>query len=372
MFFLTFSNLWSFTFFFSVSYIILITSLLIYLLPVVNNQLKYSLSKNKTYFLMLNSSDIFLILVTPIVIISLINFAWISPEISAWFGHVVFASFQTKIFTLLNFSFILFLWVFSHTTYYSSKEIYDFLITTFSFFYWIFLLFCSNSIFSTIFVIEVLSTLILLLIVTSTFSSTYFYRNTNLSFGHLFQQTTPFSYIQSILYFFWVSLISSLNLFLFCLFFYIKVLTFDWYLIEHIFNFVVTSSSSKEIFTLSLSWYILIFCLFLKCGVAPLYIWKPTFFKGIPFYTVFMYVCLFYFFLFLFIIHMLTSYFSEVYYFYSVTSVTFIFAGLFVLLSIVCETFYLKSFLAISSLLNSLFVFLAIISPHLVDTLLLL
>ena len=220
MFFLTFSNLWSFTFFFSVSYVILVTSLLIYLLPVINNQLKYSLSKNKTYFLMAKFFRyIFKYWQPPVTIILLINFAWTSPEISAWFGHVVFTSFQTKIFTLLNLSFILFLWVFSHTTYYSSKEIYDFLITTFSFFYWIFLLFCSNSIFSSIFVIEVLSTLILLLIVTSTFSSTYFYRNTNLSFGHLFQQTTPFSYIQSILYFFWVSLISSLNLFLFCLFF---------------------------------------------------------------------------------------------------------------------------------------------------------
>ena len=29
-----------------------------------------------------------------------------------------------------------------------------------------------------------------------------FYRNVNLSFGHIFQQTTPYSYLQSILYFF--------------------------------------------------------------------------------------------------------------------------------------------------------------------------
>ena len=311
----------------------------------------------------------FFILSLPVILLTLVNFSWSSIDISAWFGHVIFSSFQSKCFTLLNLSFLTFLGVFTQTTYFSSKEIYDFVITTFSFFYWLFLLFCSNSIFSTIFVIEVLSTLILLLIITSTFSSTYFYRNTNLSFGHLFQQTTPFSYIQSILYFFWVSLISSLNLFLFCLFFYIKILTFDWYLIEHIFNYVVLNSSSKEILTLSFSWYILIFCLFLKCGIAPLYIWKPTFFKGIPFYTVFMYVCVFYFFLFLFVIHMLTSYFSDVYYFYSVTSITFILVGLLMLLSFVCETFYLKSFLAVSSLLNSLFVFLAIISPHNVDIL---
>jgi hypothetical protein len=248
------------------------------LLPVISNQLKYSLSKNKTYFSIINSSDTFIILVTPIFIILMINFAWSSPEISIWFGHAVFTSFQGKILNLLGASFILFLWVLTSTTYLSSKEIYDFIITTFNFFYWIFLLFCTNSIFSTIFLIEVLSTLILLLIVSSTFSSSFFYKNTNFTFGHLFQQSTPFSYIQSILYFFWVSLISSLNLFIFCLFFYIKILTFDWYLIEHLFTYVISNSSSKELIALASSWYVLIFCLFLKCGIAPLYIWKPTFF----------------------------------------------------------------------------------------------
>lgn len=372
MLFLTFANIWSFTFFFTFTYLIFIISLVIYLIPVISSQLKFSISKNKTFFSIINSTDIFYIIVTPIVIVFFINFLWVGPSLTSWFGHVVFTSFQSKSLVLLNISFILVLWVFTQSTYYTSKEIYDFMITFFNFFYWLFLLLCSNSIFSTIFVIEVLSTLILLLIVNSTFSSAYFYRNTSVEAGNLFQQITPFTYIQSILYFFWVSLISSLNLFLFCLFFYIKILTFDYYLIEHIFNFFILNSSLKEIVTLSLSWYILIFCIFLKCGIAPLYIWKPTFFKGIPFYTIFVYVCFFYFFLFIFIIHILTSYFSEIYYFYSLILVLSVLVGLFMLLAIICETFYLKSFLAISSLLNSIFVFLAIISPHICDIVLLL
>ena len=372
MFFLTFSNIWSFTFFFTFTYFIFIISVMIYLMPIISTQLKFSISKNKTFFTIINSHDMFSIIVTPVYLILLINCLWVGPSLTTWFGHVVFTNFQSKLLLLLVLSFILVLWVFTQSTYYTSKEIYDFLITIFNFFYWLFLLLCSNSIFSTIFVIEVLSTLILLLIVTSTFSSAYFYRNTKLDEGNLFQQITPFTYLQSILYFFWVSLISSLNLFLFCLFFYIKILSFDYYLIEHIFNFFILNSSLKEIVTLSLSWYILIFCIFLKCGIAPLYIWKPTFFKGIPFYTIFIYVCFFYFFLFIFIVHMLTSYFSEVYYFYSLVLVVLVLFGLFMLLAIICETFYLKSFLAISSLLNSIFVFLTIISPHINDTILLL
>ena len=149
-------------------------------------------------------------------------------------------------------------------------------------------------------------------------------------------------------------------------------MTFDYYLIEHIFSFFIINSSFKEIIINSLSWYILIFCLFLKCGIAPLYIWKPSFFKGLPFYTLFIYICFFYFFIFIFIIHLLTSYFSEIYYFYSLIVILFIIVGLMTLLFIVCEAFYIKTFLAISSLLNSLFVLLAIASPHVNNVLLIL
>jgi len=109
------------------------------------------------------------------------------------------------------------------------------------------------------------------------------------------------------------------------------------------------------------------FCIFLKCGIAPLYIWKPTFFKGIPFYTIFFYICFFYLFLFLFIIHLLTSYFSEIFYFYSVVTLVFVVTGLITLLFIVCESYYFKAFLAISSILNSLFVILALSTTHNVD-----
>lgn len=228
-------------------------------------------------------------------------------------------------------------------------------------------MFHSNTIFTSIFVIEVLSTLVLLLVITSTFSSTFFYRNLNLSFGHLFQQSTPHSYLQAILYFFWVSLLSSLNLFIFCLFFYFKLFTFDWYLMEHAFLYITSVATLKDLLSLGTTWFVLVFCIFLKCGIAPLYIWKPTFFKGIPLYTIFFYVCFFYFSLFLFIIHLLTSYFSEIFFYYSIVTFLFLVAGLVVLLFIICESYYLKAFLAISSILNSLFVILALSTTHNID-----
>jgi hypothetical protein len=139
---------------------------------------------------------------------------------------------------------------------------------------------------------------------------------------------------------------------------------------EHIFIYFTSSASFKDLLSLGMTWFILIFCIFLKCGIAPLYIWKPTFFKGIPFYTIFFYICFFYFFLFLFIIHLLTSYFSEIFFYYSVVTFLFLISGLVMLLFIVCESYYFKAFLAISSILNSLFVILALSTTHNVDTLL--
>ena len=260
--------------------------------------------------------------------------------------------------------FILVCFIFFSSIYFSSREIYDYVITTYNFCYWLIILFMANSIFTTIFIIEVISTLILLLLVTSTFSTTFFYRNLNLSFGHILQQSLPHTHLQSLLYFFWISLVSSLNLFLFFLLMYTKTLTLDWFLLEYIFTYYINVSSILDTFSLGLYWLIMIFCIFVKCGITPLFFWKPTFFKGIPIYTLFFYIVFFYFFLFLFIIHFLTTYFSEIFYFYTLVSVLSIVFGLIILLCIVCESYYIKIFMAISSILNSLFVLLSITANH--------
>jgi len=364
MFFLTYSNVWSFSYFFIMSYTLFIMSVLVYIIPIISNSTN---SVNRSSFYFINSYDLMPVLITPMLVLLINNLLWTSPAFSSWFGHIVWTSFQLKMSLFIIFTFVLVTLIFTSTNYFTSREVYDYILTKYSFLYWIVLLYTANTIFTTIFIIEVLSALIFLLIITSTFSSTFFYRNLDFSFGHLFQQSTPYTYLQAVLYFFWVSLISSLNLFLFTLFFYTKILTFDWYIMEYVFIYFTQANSLKDIYSLGITWFILMFCLFLKCGIAPLYVWKPTFFKGIPLYTLFFYVCFFYFFLFLFIIHLLTSYFTEVFYFYSLVTFLFLFIGLFMLLFIICESYYLKAFLAISSILNSLFVILALSTTHSVD-----
>lgn len=147
--------------------------------------------------------------------------------LSVWFGHIIFTSFQYKITYVILLFFSLVIYSLSSVIYFSSNEIYDFFITKYNFLYWIILLFFSNSFFTVIFIIEVLSTLIFLLLVTSTFSSSFFYKNINLDFKFFFQNTIPYTFLNSIIFLFWVSLVSSLNLFVFLIYVYTMLMTFD-------------------------------------------------------------------------------------------------------------------------------------------------
>ena len=134
------------------------------------------------------------------------------------------------------------------------------------------MLFTSNSVFTLVFVIEVISTLVFLLITTSVFSTTFFYKNINFDSKNFFQNLVPITFLQSLLFFFWVSLISSLNLFVFIIFIYKSLVTLDWFVIEHIFYYLASVSTFKSLFFIGVSWFFIVFSIFLKCGIAPLFI----------------------------------------------------------------------------------------------------
>ena len=152
MIFLTFSNIWSFSFFFLISYILLITSLITYLLPIFHSFTKYTVSKSKTYFSFINSFDLFWVISTPIFLLILLNNIWVGPSLSVWFGHLVFTSFQLKITYLLLLTFWLYSLIFNSTSYFTSREIYDYTIVTFHFLYWLTFIFYANTIFTVIFI----------------------------------------------------------------------------------------------------------------------------------------------------------------------------------------------------------------------------
>lgn len=356
--------MWSLHLFATFSYLLLVTSIVVYLLPVARSFFKNSAVRDKTNFSFLIPSDFMPVFMVVTFLLLLVLLTWSSSTLSAWFGHIVFSSVTFKIIGLVLLVFTLVTLLFCSTSYFSSKEIYDYVIVQFHFLYWVILLFLTNSLFTTIFVIEVLSTLILLLIITSTFSTTFFYNNLDLSFGHVFQNSVPTTYMQSLLYFFWISLISSLNLFLLLIFLFLKLNSLDYYLIEHVFSFFVSSSSPKEIASLWLVSFLLLLCIFLKCGLAPLFLWKLTFFRGLPTLAIAFYVCFFYFFIFLFFIHLITSYLSVLFFCFAWVNLLFVVLGLGLITLVLLESLYVKTFIALSSILNSLLVLMSLAASH--------
>lgn len=367
MLFILNSHIWSLTFFMFLTYSVFIYCLIIYMIPVFSNTQKFTFFKRKTFFVFINWSSISNFILTFFLSFLIINLYWYNYNLSIWFGHLTVFNFNMKIVYLNTLIILLTLYTILTNSFFSSKEIYDFVSTILNTFYWITLLFFINSIFSTIFIIEVLSTIIFLLIITSNYSSTFYYNTLDLSKGVYNQQIFPYTYIQSLLFFFWMSLLASLNLFLFITQLYLKVFTFDWFMLEYIFGYFIISNSFWDIISLTIPWFIFIFSIFLKCGLVPFFFWKPVFFKGLPIHMLFVYICYFYFFFFLFIIHLISSYFSEVYYYYLFVLATILVISVLLLLTILCESYYIKIFLAMSSILNSVLVFIALSNAHLQD-----
>jgi hypothetical protein len=363
--FMTFSQIWSFLYFFPVCYGLLLATLVLYLIPMSATQFNsLTSSYSQTNFKYISGIDVYYVVTYIIAFLLFINLAWFGPSISSWFGHVAITSFQVKSFTFIWLLFCLVLYVELSNSYFSSRDAYDSLITKLSLAFWLALIFYSNTLITTIFIIEVMSALLFLLITTSVYSTTFYYRNLDFSQYSYFQNAMPYSFLNSLIYFFWVSLISSLNLFLFTIYLYTSLMSLDWYLLEHIYYYYLAVSSYKDLYILGVVWFIMLFSILLKCGVAPFFLWKPTFFKGLPLNTLFFYITLFYFSLFIFLIHFISSY---MFYFTSTYSYIFFFImliGILTLISILFESFFIKSFLAVSSILNSLLVFLALATTH--------
>ena len=194
------------------------------------------------------------------------------------------------------------------------------------------------------------------------FTSAHFYNLTSYSKHTYFHHSYPTSVLQTLLIFFWMMLVSSLLLFLFLLLFYTLILTFDLNLISSFFTFLVASSEILSLTSLSLTWFLFIICVFIKGGVVPFYIWKPSFFKGISYTALFFYIYVYYFSLFVYLVYWVFFVLNELLLVYIYLLIGLVSLGSVVISGVLFESFYIKAFLALSSILNSLIVFFAITS----------
>ena len=359
---INFNSIWALCYFTNVAYVLFVFSALMYLIP---NLPSFSGANNfagSSSFLSLDGLDLLRLLITPLVVVLVLHVSWSGPSVTAWFGHIVFSSFQFKVTYLLFIFAVTYFFALSLVTHYSSMMTYDFALVTFNFFFWTWLTFFSNNIFTFIFFIELLSASITLLLVTSTFSSSHFYNNLSYSRHSYFAASTPTAFLQTLLFFFWITLVSSIMLFIFLLVFYLKVLTFDWNITDAILIFLYQCSTLTQMFGISLVWLLLLVCVFIKCGTVPFYFWKPTFFKGMSLTSLFFYVYVYYFSIFFYFTYTMLFFLNE---FFCLNVYLVVILSLVATLGVsalLFESFYVKSFLALSSILNSILVFLGMCS----------
>lgn len=349
-------------------YLFFLYSLILYILPISKNISNFfNFKSTNSTFEYVTGFDLLFVALTPFLILFFFIFSWTMPITSIWFGNLIISIFQIKIsYLLINFTFLLIMGLFAFI-YFNSREIYDFVLVLLNFIFWIFFLFFANNLFSIIFIIEITSTLLFLLFVTSCFSSTYFYNNLNINLYNYFNNSSPLFFIQAVIFFFWTSLLASLNLFLSIIFFYLKFFSFEWTMVENIFFFIVNTINIKDAIFLSLVWYNFLFCFFLKCGIVPFYFWKPSFFKGLSLHFLYIYITFFYYFLLILILTILLINFNEIFYYFVTINSLIALGGFFLLFFVLSEAFYIKTFLAISSTLNTLFIFLTLNSVNLID-----
>ena len=240
--------------------------------------------------------------------------------------------------------------------YTSSFAVHDYLIALFNKWLWLWLLVFTNNFFSLIFFIEILSVSVMLLLTTSIFTSVHFYSATSYSQHSYFQHSYPTTFLQTLIIFFWMTLVSSLILFFFLIYFYLTVLTFDLNLIGTLFVFISSSLEVSSMISLSITWFLFVICVFIKGGIVPFYLWKPSFFKGISLLPLFFYIYIYYFTLFVYLTYFMICLLNELLLFNFYLTLGLISLGAIVIGGLLFESYYVKSFLALSSILNSLIV----------------
>jgi hypothetical protein len=112
-------------------------SFIVYVIPILSTVQKYNFFKTKTFFYYIDYNNIISIISQFILTILLINLFWIQTNLSIWFGHIIIYNFTLKMVYLNSLLLYIVLYALLSSSYFSSKEIYDFIITIINSFFWL-------------------------------------------------------------------------------------------------------------------------------------------------------------------------------------------------------------------------------------------
>lgn len=358
MFLIEASLMWNLVFILNVGYGLLMFSIFCLSLPVLVDRSNSSHMIRPNIWVFIPQSVCNALIGVIFLVLWAQTWGWSHYTLISWFGHLVFTPFQSHIFVLFIFFGIIGSVISMVSWVNTTRESFDLGMVVVHLLFWELLLFAANSLLTVLILIELLTTVIFIILVSSSFSSFSFYSSLSFYRNQSLSLSGPSGFLRSLLSLFWISLVISLNLFLFLILFVLHFGTTDWFVIEHIFTYFIQTSVISWPTHITIVWFNLLISIFLKCGLVPFYFWKPVFFKNLPIFTLFIYIVFFYFFLILFLVNFFVSLLGDLFLFFNLCNVLLFIFGLGGALVLLLDSYMVKTFLAMSSILNTLLVFL--------------
>ena len=287
----------------------------------------------------------------------LINLRFVSGFII--YEQLIVSPFSRDMFIILSLFYFILQCITSNMAFYKLNLSLEYLYSLVIFFVMSPLLYLSSSIYSFFFILEVLGVLVVLLF--SSLTSSGSQKNAENSYVSDIVSPAPSRLITSLFTQFWISFFSTVLIVLFLI-----VSLFVWNTSLYFeLNAIITSQNvipgtAHSLFIILWD-FLFIFGFFLKAGIAPLHLFKIEVYRGLPFFTIFIYTFLYFlsFFLyFLYVIYWLMPHI--IYYNLYILEVLVIYSVLYLSFTLFSNK-HLKTFLALSSILNSLVLFAAIL-----------
>lgn len=211
----------------------------------------------------------------------------------AWYDHLIVSNFNYTI-TFISYILIFFILIKelsnkkNHTNRNSETILAFFLFT-----YTLQLLLYTNNLFSFIVLLEFQSLCLMYYLLTSSnfISNKFLKKNETLSYLNEYSQNVTYS----ILFNYWMAFFGSILL-VYSLISIEKTYGFiDWSSLNILFMFEMKQVSQTANFIWILYWFPLFLGFLIKLGYAPVYLWKPEFYKGLSYSTLFFFMTVYFF-----------------------------------------------------------------------------
>lgn len=322
--------------------------------------LSTDLINKTTFFKKLNYSIFIKWNLTLLFLYFLFNFNLKSESVVFFWNHLILTNFKFWLFFILFFISLILYFFFKEVTKNNLPHSIDFFFALANLSIFIPLIFYTNTLYTFIFAIEIVS---VLLFYKFAVSKVWFTTNNNTlnQYKNKFAKILPKQFMDVLFFQFWSTFFSTILILLSLLNLFYIFGSSEWVILDLLFNISQeTSYFDNNIYFVYLLTP-LIFGIFFKLGMTPLHLYKIEVYKGLPFVTIFFYTTFFFLSFVLFFSYFLISLMGFLKNFWFFFLMFFLIVGGFVLGFLLFDAKYVKAFFAYSTVINVVLILLTIL-----------